>query len=44
MIEKVREEMNECIRLYDLMDIRTVRKSQELDVLLNIYNGQMVCA
>lgn len=43
-IEKVREEMYECIEKYDRTDHRTVSKSQELDLLLNIYNGQTVCA
>lgn len=31
MLEKVRAELHECIEKYTLQDIRTVKKSQELD-------------
>lgn len=42
-IERVRKELHEYIQKYELTDDRTVRKSQELDVLLNCY-GQTICA
>lgn len=35
MLEKLRDELHRCIRLYGELDPRTISKSQELDIEVN---------